>query len=125
MAIFGVSPQTPENGRQLRERLIRDAQIDQAAHKNHDAFWQDPKSAFPFRLIGDPENSLGRLVGAVREEHWAGPMVHPTTYLVDADGTVRWRFQSKMAQRRPSPILLANMAGALAKKLPLPDYVED
>ena len=52
-------------------------------------------------------------------------MVHPTTYLVDTDGIVRWRFQSKMAQRRPSPILLANMAGALAKNLPLPDYIED
>lgn len=125
MAIFGISPQTAEHGRQLRERLIRDAQIDQAAHKNHEAFWQDPRSAFPLRLISDPENALGGKVGAVRDQHWAGPMVHPTTYLVDADGIVRWRFQSKMAQRRPSPILLANMAGALANKQPLPEYVED
>jgi len=52
-------------------------------------------------------------------------MVHPTTYLLDAQGVVRWRFQSKMAQRRPSPILLAVMAGAVAKNKPLPEYVED
>jgi len=52
-------------------------------------------------------------------------MVHPTTYLVEADGTVRWRFQSKMAQRRPSPILLANMAGAVVRQQPLPEYLED
>lgn len=109
----------------MRERIIRDAQIDQAAHKNHDAFWQDPKSAFPFRLIGDPEQSLSAKVGAVREQHWSGPMVHPTTYLLDAEGVVRWRFQSKMAQRRPSPILLAAMAGAVAQKKPLPEYVEN
>jgi hypothetical protein len=52
-------------------------------------------------------------------------MVHPTTYLVDAGGIVRWRFQSKMAQRRPSPVLLAAMAGAVAKKQALPEYIED
>lgn len=61
-------------------------------------------------------------VGAVREKHWAGPMVHATTYLVDSDAVVRWRFQSKMAQRRPSPIVLAEMAGAVAKKQPVPEY---
>jgi hypothetical protein len=52
-------------------------------------------------------------------------MVHATTYLVDAAGIVQWRFQSKMAQRRPSPISLANMAGAVAKKQPVPEYIED
>jgi len=109
----------------LRERIIRDAQIDQTAHKNHDAFWQDPKSAFPFSLISDPEQALSAKVGAVREQHWSGPMVHPTTYLLDAAGVVRWRFQSKMAQRRPSPISLATMAGAVVQKKPLPAYTED
>jgi hypothetical protein len=64
-------------------------------------------------------------VGAVREEHWYGPMVHATTYVLDKQGIVRWRFQSKMAQRRPSPILLARMAGAVAKNEPVPEYVED
>ena len=52
-------------------------------------------------------------------------MVHATTYLLDVEGIVRWRFQSKMAQRRPSPILLANMAGAVAEKQPLPEYIEN
>jgi hypothetical protein len=52
-------------------------------------------------------------------------MVHPTTYLLDAEGVVRWCFQSKMAQRRPSPLLLAAMAGAVAQKKPLPEYVEN
>jgi hypothetical protein len=51
-------------------------------------------------------------------------MVHATTYLLDSDGIVRWRFQSQMAQRRPSPILLAEMAGAVAKKRPMPEYTE-
>jgi peroxiredoxin len=105
--------------------MIRDARIDQAAHKNHEAFWEDPQSAFPFRLISDRENLLAGKVGAVRDKHWAGPMVHPTTYLVDSGGIVRWRFQSKMAQRRPSPVLLAAIAGAVAKKQPLPEYIED
>jgi len=41
------------------------------------------------------------------------------------EGIVRWRFQSEMAQRRPSPILLANMAGAVARKKPLPAYIEN
>jgi hypothetical protein len=76
-------------------------------------------------LISDPENSLAAKVGAVREKHWAGPMVHATTYLVDSDTTVRWRFQSKMAQRRPSPVLLAEMAGAVAKNEPIPEYKEE
>jgi hypothetical protein len=76
-------------------------------------------------LIGDPENSLAAKVGAVREKHWAGPMVHATTYLIDSGAIVRWRFQAKMAQRRPSPVLLAEMAGAVAKKQPVPEYKED
>ncbi len=78
----------------------------------------------PFRLISDPECALSEKVGAVREQHWSGPMVHATTYLLDAEGIVRWRFQSKMAQRRPSPISLANMAGAVAKR-PVPEYIDD
>jgi hypothetical protein len=68
---------------------------------------------------------LAAKVGAVREEHWSGPMVHATTYLVDADAIVRWRFQSKMAQRRPSPVLLAELAGSVVKKLPMPEYREN
>jgi hypothetical protein len=52
-------------------------------------------------------------------------MVHATTYLIDADAIVRWRFQSKMAQRRPSPVLLAEMAGAVAKKQQMPEYKEN
>jgi hypothetical protein len=52
-------------------------------------------------------------------------MVYATTFLIDAEGIVRWRFQAKMAQRRPSPVLLANMAGAVARKQPLPEYVEN
>lgn len=52
-------------------------------------------------------------------------MVQATTYLLDLEGIVRWSFQSEMAQRRPSPILLANMAGAVAKKQPLPAYIEN
>jgi hypothetical protein len=52
-------------------------------------------------------------------------MVHATTYVLDAEGIVRWRFQSKMAQRRPSPVRLANMAGAVAQKQAVPEYIED
>lgn len=125
VAIFGISPQTAENGRQLRERTLRDAEIDQAAHKRHDAFWQDPKSAFPFRLISDPDGALSRQVGAAREQHWHGPMVWATTFIVSADGIVRWSFQSKMASRRPSPVKLAEMAGAVTRGEPVPEYIED
>ncbi len=125
VAIFGISPQSAENGRQLRERTLRDARIDQAAHKAHDAFWQDLKGALPFWLISDPDCSLARKVGAERENHWHGPMVWATTFIVSADGIVRWSFQSKMASRRPSPIKLAEMAGAVAKGRPVPEYIED
>ncbi len=125
MAILGISPQSADHGRQLRERTTGDAQLDQAAHKAHEAFWQDPSSAFPVRLIPDPDCSLSGKVGAERKGHWSGAMVYATTFLVDAKGHIRWRFQAKMAQRRPSPVRLAAIAGALAKGQSLPDYIEE
>jgi len=76
-------------------------------------------------LISDPEQVLSGKAGVIRDKHWSGPMVQATTYLLDLEGIVRWRFQSEMAQRRPSPILLANIAGAVAKKQPLPAYIEN
>lgn len=97
MAILGISPQSADHGGQLRERIIRDAQFDQASHRGHDAFWQDPRSSFPLRLISDPDLALSRAVGAERKDHWSGPMVYATTFLVDAEGHVRWRFQGKLA----------------------------
>jgi hypothetical protein len=125
VAILGISPQPPEHGRQLRERVIQDAHFDQAGHKGHDAFWPDPGGAFPLRLISDPDCTLSRAVGAERKGHWSGPMVYATTFLIDAGGHVRWSFQARSASRRPSPVRLANMAGAVTKKEPLPDYVEE
>ena len=125
MAILGISPQSVDHGRQLRERTLRDAHLDQAAHKNHEAFWQDPSSAFPVRLIPDPDCSLSGKVGAERKGHWGGPMVYATTFVVDPGEQIRWRFQTKMAQRRPSPVRLAAIAGAVAKGQPLPDYIEE
>jgi hypothetical protein len=52
-------------------------------------------------------------------------MVYATTFVVNAEGEIGWRFQTKMAQRRPSPVRLAAIAGAVAKGQPLPDYVEE
>jgi hypothetical protein len=52
-------------------------------------------------------------------------MVFATTFIVDREGRVRWRFQSRMASRRPSPVRLAAMAGAVTKGEPIPEYVED
>jgi len=125
VAILGISPQSVDHGRQLRERTLRDAHLDQAAHKAHEAFWQDPSSAFPVRLIPDPDCSLSGKVGAERKGHWGGPMVYATTFVVDPGEHIRWRFQTKMAQRRPSPVRLAAIAGAVAKGQPLPDYIEE
>ena len=125
MAIIGVSAQTVDHGRQLRERTLRDAQLDQAAHKAHEAFWQDPSSAFPVRLIPDPDCSLSGKVGAERKGHWGGPMVYATTFVVNTDGEIRWRFHARSAQRRPSPVRLAAIAGAVAKGQPLPEYIEE
>jgi hypothetical protein len=64
-------------------------------------------------------------VGAERKGHWSGPMVYATTFLVDADGRVQWRFHARMASRRPSPVSLAAMAGAVAKGETIPEYIED
>jgi len=125
VAILGISPQSVDHGKQLRERTLRDAHLDQAAHKAHEAFWQDPSSAFPVRLIPDPDCSLSGKVGAERKGHWGGPMVYATTFVVDPGEQIRWRFQTKMAQRRPSPVRLAAIAGAVAKGQPLPDYIEE
>ncbi len=125
MAILGISPQSVDNGKQLRERTLRDIHLDQAAHKAHEAFWQDPSSAFPVRLIPDPDSSLSGKVGAERKGHWGGPMVYATTFVADPAEHIRWRFQAKMAQRRPSPVRLAAIAGAVAKGQPLPDYIEE
>ncbi len=125
MAILGISPQSVDHGKQLRERTLRDAHLDQAAHNAHEAFWQDPSSAFPVRLIPDPDCSLSAKVGAERKGHWGGPMVYATTFVVDPGEQIRWRFQTKMAQRRPSPVRLAAIAGAVAKGQPLPDYIEE
>jgi len=58
VAILGISPQSVDHGKQLRDRTLRDTHLDQAAHKAHEAFWQDPSSAFPVRLIPDPDCSL-------------------------------------------------------------------
>jgi peroxiredoxin len=123
--VIGITPQARENVEQLRERTLRDARFDAAAHANHDAFWQDPASAFPLTLISDPEGTLSRPTGAERESHWSGPMVHPTTFVVDERGVIRWTFQSKMAQRRPSPVRLAAIAAAVANNEPVPEYVEE
>ena len=68
---------------------------------------------------------LSRPAGAARQAHWSGPMVHPTTYVMNTDGIVRWAFQSRMAQRRPSPVRLAAIAGAIAKGETVPEYVEE
>lgn len=123
--MIGITPQSREHVEQLRERTLRDARFDAGAHANHDAFWQDPASSLPLTLISDPEGTLSRPAGAQREEHWSGPMVHPTTYVVDKGGIIRWVFQSKMAQRRPSPVRLAAIAGAVAKGATVPAYVEE
>jgi len=125
VAILGITPQTRENVEQLRERTLRDARFDADAHAKHYAFWQDPTAALPLTLISDPEGTLIRPTGAERDTHWSGPMVHPTTFVVDRQGIIRWAFQSKMAQRRPSPVRLAAIAGAVAKAEPLPEYVEE
>lgn len=125
MAIIGVTPQAKEHVLQLRERTLRDARFDQPAHKNHEAFWSDPQSTFPLTLVSDPECSLGGAVGARRDGHWSGAMVHPTTFVVDREGIIRWAFQSKMAQRRPSPVQLAAIVGAVAKGRAVPEYVEE
>ena len=93
-ATIGVSPQAVENGRQLRERVYRDAQVDQPVHRDHDTFWADPYEVSPVRLINDPNCSLARLVGAEAPAHWNGPMVLPTTFLVDSNGVIRFAFQS-------------------------------
>ena len=123
--MVGVTPQTREHVEQLRDRTLRDARFDAEAHANHDAFWQNPASVFPLTLISDPEGELSIPAGAQRETHWSGPMVHPTTYVVDRGGVIRWSFQSKMAQRRPSPVRLAAIAGAVAKGTTVPEYVEE
>ena len=125
MAIIGISPQSRENVEQLRERTLRDARFDAEAHGNHSAFWQDPESAFPLTLISDPEGTLSGPAGARREGHWSGPMVYATTLVVDREGVVRWSFQSAMAQRRPSPVRLAAIAGTVANDTPIPEYREE
>ncbi len=125
MAIIGISPQSADHGKQLRDRTLGDARLDQAAHKGHDAFWQNPSAQFPIRLISDPDCSLSSKVGVDRKGHWGGPMVYATTFVVDPTGTIQWRFHARMAQRRPSPVRLAELAGAVAKKQPLPEYSED
>ena len=104
---------------------MRDARFDAAAHANHDAFWQDPAGDFPLTLLSDPAGNLSRAVGAQRDLHWSGPMVHPTTFVVDRDGIICWAFQSKMAQRRPSPVRLAGIAGAVATGETVPQYIEE
>lgn len=109
----------------MRERTLRDARFDARAHANHTAFWQDPESAFPLTLISDPDGKVSGPVGARREGHWSGAMVYATTLVVDAGGVVRWTFQSAMAQRRPSPVRLAAIAGAVARNTPVPEYREE
>jgi hypothetical protein len=53
------------------------------------------KPSFHFGSSAIPSIALSEKVGAVRDQHWSGPMVHATTYLLDAQGIVRWRLQSK------------------------------
>ncbi len=120
-----MSPQTSDHGRQLRERSIRDARFDQAAHNSHHEFWSDSHSAFPVRLIRDPACELSRKVGAERERHWMGTMLYATTFLVDSEGRIRWNFQSQRAHRWPSPVWLATAASNLIKGQPIRDYIEN
>ena len=112
--VFGVSVQSAEEGRKLRERATRDCQEDRP---------QIALDPYPLRLLTDPDAQLIRAVGAENEGHWAGLIAAPVTYVVDRAGKVRWAYVSDSASDRPSPVALARVARAMARgEIPPADY---
>ncbi len=104
--ILGVSTDSPEEGRKLRDRVTRDCEEDRP---------HIPLDPYPLRLISDPEGKLIRPIGAANDEHWSGFIAYPVTLIVDSDGIVRWLYASESASDRPSPLALAKTAGEIAK----------
>ncbi len=104
--ILGVSVEPPEEGKKLRERVTRDCQEDRP---------HIPLDPYPLRLLSDPGAELIRAVGVGNEGHWAGPIAHPVTFVVEPTGTVQWVYFGKSASDRPSPVALAKTAVAIAQ----------
>jgi alkyl hydroperoxide reductase subunit AhpC len=104
--ILGVSSDSPEEGRKLRDRITRDCEEDRP---------HIPLDPYPLRLISDLEGKLIRPIGAANDEHWSGFIAFPVTMIVDPGGIVRWLYVSESASDRASPLALARTAAEVAK----------
>jgi alkyl hydroperoxide reductase subunit AhpC len=105
--VLAVSVDPPEEGLKLRERVRRDCEEDRP---------HIPLEPFPVRFITDPEGQLIRAIGAGNEGHWSGFISYPVTFLVDAEGVVRWRYVGTGgAGDRASTVAVAALAEAVSR----------
>ena len=104
--ILGVSVEPPEDGKKLLERVTQDCKEDRP---------HIPLDPYPLRLLSDPNAQLIRTVGVEHEGHWKGLIAKPVTFVVDAEGKIRWSYDGDSASDRPSPVALARVAVAVAR----------
>ncbi len=75
------------------------------AHENFKA-----KHGFPFALLSDPEESLCRLFGVIKEKNMYGKKVlgiERSTFLIDADGVLRAEWRKVKAAGHAAEVLAA------------------
>lgn len=110
--ILGISVQSAEEGKKLRERVIEDSLEDRPGM---------PLSPFPVRLICDPTGELIRKAGAVRESDKRGFIARPLSMVINRAGKIQWLYTGDGSPAdRPGPSRIAKVAVAVnhGKELP-------
>jgi peroxiredoxin len=113
--ILGVSAETPEEAKKLRDRVTEDCKED----RPHLVL-----NPYPVRLVSDPAGDLIRKAGAALEENRRGFMAKPMTCVVNRQGQVKWIYTGDSFSDRPGPQALARIAVAVGEGKEPPAAVE-
>ena len=111
--ILGISVQSAEEGKKLRERVLEDSLVDRPGM---------PLSPFPVRLFCDPTGELIRKAGAARESDKRGFIARPMSMVVNRAGEIQWLYTGDGSPAdRPGPSRIAKVAVAVSHGKELPE----
>jgi peroxiredoxin len=106
--IIGISTDSAGEGIKLRDRIIKDTLEDRP---------HIPLDPFPVTLLTDPQAKMIRDARVFNEERKDRLLAHPTTFVVDREGRVRWVYRGQAASDRPSPVQLAKTAVNIGQEM--------
>ena len=111
--ILGISVQSAEEGKKLRDRVIEDSLEDRPGMS---------MSPFPVRFICDPTGELIRKAGAVRESDKRGFIARPMSMVLNRAGEIQWLYTGDGSPAdRPGPSRIAKVAVAVCHGKELPE----